>query len=251
MFFTKRCAHRGLCVPLLPASVSVPCPVLWTSFLRATSGQHVVSVFYNLATSFVLFPIGCCSSLLPASSSVDATHNFVALLAGSNLNVVIGRYFFREPISTLWMWGKSLYEVTEESIIRRLQNTISWTCSEAECRDAVCLASSHRRLWGKSPCEVSESFLRRLQNTSSWTDSEAEYRDSVCVCVLRNSTQERNLPVADRARLTVVKLRLLALGPMLTVFGTENSSRIELECGMTPLVRGVSARSHLMGSQLG
>ena len=43
-----------------------------------------------------------------------------------------------------------LCEVTEESVFRRLQNTISWTCSEAECRDAVCLACSHRRC-GESP----------------------------------------------------------------------------------------------------
>ena len=32
---------------------------------------------------------------------------------------------------------------------------------------------------------------------------------------------------------------------------TKNSSCVELECGTTPLVRGDSARSHLMGSQLG
>ena len=63
-------------------------------------------------------------------------------------------------------------------------------------------------LWGKSPCEVAESVIRRPQNTSSWTGSEAECRDAVCVGVLRNSTQERSLPIADRARLTVVKLRL-------------------------------------------
>ena len=30
------------------------------------------------------------------------------------------------------LWGKSQFEVAA-SIIRRLQNTISWTCSEAEC----------------------------------------------------------------------------------------------------------------------
>ena len=58
----------------------------------------------NLAASFVWFPFGCCSSLWLASSSVifgvtvGAAHNFVALWAGSTLNVVIGRYFFREPI---------------------------------------------------------------------------------------------------------------------------------------------------------
>ena len=39
----------------------------------------------------------------------------------------------------------------------------------------------------------------------------------------------------------VVKLRLPALCSVLTVFGTKNSSFVE----------GVSARSHLMGSQLG
>ena len=33
-------------------------------------------------------------------------------------------------------------EVAEESVIRRLQNTSSWTGSEAECRDAVCLSCS-------------------------------------------------------------------------------------------------------------
>ena len=58
----------------------------------------------NLAASFVWFPFGCCSSLWLASSSVifgvtvGAAHNFVALWAGSTFNVVIGRYFFREPI---------------------------------------------------------------------------------------------------------------------------------------------------------
>ena len=36
------------------------------------------------------------------------------------------------------MWGKSPCEVAE-SVIRRPQNTNSWTSSESECRDAVCL----------------------------------------------------------------------------------------------------------------
>ena len=49
----------------------------------------------------------------------------------------------------------------------------------------------------------------------------------------------------------VVKLRLPSLGAVLTVFGTKNSSCVELECGTTPPVRSDSARSHLMGSQLG
>ena len=104
-------------------------------------------------------------------------------------------------------------------------------------------AFSQRRC-GESPRVKFQSVIRRLQNTSSWTDSEAECRDAVCVGVLRNSTQERSLPIADRARLTVVKLRLPALGAVLTAFGTENSSCVELECGMTPLVRGDSAGSH-------
>ena len=36
------------------------------------------------------------------------------------------------------LWGKSPCEVSE-CVIRRLQNTISWTGSEAECRNAVCV----------------------------------------------------------------------------------------------------------------
>ena len=68
---------------------------------------------------------------------------------------------------------------------------------------------------------------------------------------LEKGLQERSLPIARRARLIVVKLRLPALGAVLTVFGTKNSSCVELECGTTPLVRGDSARSRLMGSQLG
>ena len=149
------------------------------------------------------------------------------------------------------LWGKSPCEVSE-SVIRRLQNTSSWSGSEAECR--VSAPCSHRRC-GESPrVEFQRVSSERLQNTSSWTGNEAECRVSVCVGVLRNSTLERSLPIADRARFTVVKLRLPALGSVLTVIGdeeTENSSCVELECGMTPLVRGVSARSHLMGSQLG
>ena len=39
------------------------------------------------------------------------------------------------------LWGKSPCEVAE-SVIRRLQNTSSWTGSEAECRDAVCVSFS-------------------------------------------------------------------------------------------------------------
>ena len=107
-------------------------------------------------------------------------------------------------------------------------------------------------LWGKSPCEVSESVIRRLQNTSSWTDSEAECRDSVCVGVLRNSTQEQSLSIADRARLTVLKLRFPALSAVLLNFRWHgkfltNRARVRDDSA----VRGVSARSHLMGSQLG
>ena len=37
------------------------------------------------------------------------------------------------------LWGKAKFEVAE-SVIRRLQNTSSWTGSEAECRDPVFLA---------------------------------------------------------------------------------------------------------------
>ena len=44
----------------------------------------------------------------------------------------------------------------------------------------------------------------------------------------------------------VAKMRLPALGTVLTVFGSKNSSCFELECGTTPFVRGDSARSHLM-----
>ena len=123
--------------------------------------------------------------------------------------------------------GKSPCEVAE-SVIRRPQNTSSWTGSGGECRDAVCVKFSQQRcgeshraklqrvssedcrtpvrgqavkqsaemrsallptmLWGKSPCEVAESVIRRPQNTSLWTGSEAECRDAVCVGVLRNST---------------------------------------------------------------
>ena len=104
---------------------------------------------------------------------------------------------------------------------------ISWTGSEAECRDAVCAACSYRRcgespraklqrvssedsrtpvcgqtvkqnaemrsallptmLWGKSPCEVAESVIRRLQNTISWTGSEAECRDGLPLRISRRS----------------------------------------------------------------
>ena len=53
---------------------------------------------------------------------------------------------------------KSLCEVAE-SLIRRLQNTSSWTGSEAECRDAVCVACSQR--------SCGESLRSKLQRVSS------------------------------------------------------------------------------------
>ena len=105
-------------------------------------------------------------------------------------------------------------------------------------------------LWGKSPCEVAESVIRRLQNTSLWqaVKQSAEIRSSLeffaTAQSCRKGCQAYSLPIADRARLTEVKLRLPALGAVLTVFGTKNSSCVELECGTTPLVRGDSARSH-------
>ena len=78
--------------------------------------------------------------------------------------------------------------------------------------------------------------------------------------VLRNwketEAYKNELPIADRARLIVAKMRLPALGTVLTVFGERDrgkkkSSCVELECGTTPLVRDDSARSHLMSAQLG
>ena len=45
----------------------------------------------------------------------------------------------RSALLPTMLWGKSPCEVAE-SVIRRLQNTSSWTGSEAECRDAVCFA---------------------------------------------------------------------------------------------------------------
>ena len=56
------------------------------------------------------------------------------------------------------LWGKSPCEVAA-SVIRRLQNSSSWTDSEAECRFSVCLACSYRRC-GESP----RAKLQRLSS---------------------------------------------------------------------------------------
>ena len=78
-----------------------------------------------------------------------------------------------DPDQDRTLWGKSPCEVAE-SVIRRLQNTSSWTGSEAELPR---WSASHapNDVVGKVPCEVSESVIRRLQNTSSWTGNEAEF----------------------------------------------------------------------------
>ena len=56
------------------------------------------------------------------------------------------------------LWGKSPFEVAE-SVTGRMQNISLLTGSEAECRDAVCLAISQRR--------CSESPRVKLQRVSS------------------------------------------------------------------------------------
>ena len=76
------------------------------------------------------------------------------------------------------LWGKSPCEVAE-SVIRRLQNTSSWTGSEAECRDAVCLACSQRRC-GESP-------RAKLQRVSS-----EDRRTPVCGQAVKQSAVMRS-----------------------------------------------------------
>ena len=90
-------------------------------------------------------------------------------------------------------------------------------------------------LWRKSPCEVAVSVIRRLQNTSSWTGSEAEFQR---YGLRWSSSQQHSHAVSAHLRASTERC-------------TKNSSCVELECGTTPPVRGDSARSHLMGSQLG
>ena len=77
------------------------------------------------------------------------------------------------------LWGKSQCEVAEESVIRRLQNTILWTGSEAECRDAVCLACSQRRC-GESPHV-------KLQRVSS-----EDHRTPICGQAMKQSSEMRS-----------------------------------------------------------
>ena len=84
-----------------------------------------------------------------------------------------------ESILPTTLWGKSPCEVAEESVIRRLQNTISWTGSEAECRDAVCLACSQRRN-GESPHV-------KLQRVSS-----EDHRTPVCGQAVKQSAVMRS-----------------------------------------------------------
>ena len=63
------------------------------------------------------------------------------------------------------LWRKSPCEVAEESVIRRLQNTISWTDSEAECRGCGLRWSSSqqdshavRAVW---PTRTKSTFCRQ------------------------------------------------------------------------------------------
>ena len=75
------------------------------------------------------------------------------------------------------LWGKSPCEVAA-SVIRRLQNSSSWTDSEAECRFSVFLACSQRRC-GESPHVKLRQFHQKT--------TEHQFVDRQCSRVLRSS----------------------------------------------------------------
>ena len=77
------------------------------------------------------------------------------------------------------LWGKSPCEVAA-SVIRRLQNSSSWTDSEAECRFSVCLACSYRRC-GESP----RAKLQRLPSE--------DFRTPVCGQAVKQSAEMRSV----------------------------------------------------------
>ena len=82
---------------------------------------------------------------------------------------------------------KSLCEIAE-SVIRRLQNTSSWTGSETVCRDAVCLAFSQRRCGESSRSKLQRVSTEDLRTPVLGQAVNQECRDAVCVGVLRNGT---------------------------------------------------------------
>ena len=135
-----KCGYRMPLRPLIPSL----CPL-----------QHKVSRFPRVLHSVCYeqaLLCGTCSEELASLSSVllplpvrdcattDLFQQFSIRLHNAHTGSIL-------PTT---LRGKSPCSVTEESIIRRLQHTNSWTDSEAECPDAVCLACSQSRC-GESP----------------------------------------------------------------------------------------------------
>ena len=89
---------------------------------------------------------------------------------------------------------KSLCEIAE-SVIRRLQNTSSWTGSEAECRDAVCLACSQRRCGGspRSKLQRVSTEDQRTQVLGQAVNQSAEMRSAFEFFATAHSFPERTL----------------------------------------------------------
>ena len=96
------------------------------------------------------------------------------------------------------LWGKSPCEVAE-SVIRRPLNTSSWTGSEAECRDAVCLAPND--VVGKVPVR---SCRECHQKTAEHQFVDRQWR-RVPRCGLRWSSSQQHSHAVRAVRPTRTK----------------------------------------------
>ena len=100
--------------------------------------------------------------------------------------------------------GKSPCSVAA-SVFRRLQNTSSWTGSEAECRDAVCLACSQRRC-GESPhvkLQRVSSENHRTQVRGQAVKQSSEIQSALEFFATSQSCCERSLESVNRVTVIV------------------------------------------------
>ena len=86
------------------------------------------------------------------------------------------------------------------SVFRRLQNTSLWTDSEAECRDAFCLACSQRRC-GESPhvkLQRVSSENHRTQVRGQAVKQSSEIQSALEFFTTSQSCRERSLESVNR-----------------------------------------------------
>ena len=189
---------------------------------------------HSLCMVLCLVTIVCIVCMVPVWVPLCMVAGLIFDVPVGTLSVMIGRYFYLEPIRESASPRRHSCLATETVHSSHLQRTTR------EHFDPNVLGST----------EVSAVPAEVVDAKTGVEEPLVVHGVNVPASGPQNNVHLWPTELVEK----VVKLRLPAFGTALTVFGEKdrgNEKFLVLECGTTPLVRDDSAGSHLLSAQLG